>query len=253
MNAAPSRLRTPEDEYHQRGFLAGAFPLADPSIVNALLADEPIFGQALEQIRAEGRKSVPYLLTEAICRVAQDGAILEKVAAILGTSDWVMWGANIRRATPNQASFWHVDLESALWPTVTVAVGLAGCTPESATWCLPGSHRRPRLPLAGDRLPPASEAQQIAGFRDASFYVFNARMWHRGDPATSRERVILFLHYQPASAPRIPQMEDYERHRWARVPAAYFTTIAPERVCRKLARLPWRYRLNCWARQALGR
>jgi|SoiMethySBSTD1v2_1073268.scaffolds.fasta_scaffold1755110_1 hypothetical protein len=133
---------TAANEYRERGFLAQARPLADPSVLPALLADEPAFAAALESIHAEGRRGVPYLLTDAIRRVARDATILATVETILGPREWVMWGANIRRATPNQAQAWHVDLESLLWPTVTVAIGLAGCTPESATSCIPGTHLR---------------------------------------------------------------------------------------------------------------
>src|SRR5258707_13102773 len=106
------------DEYRRRGFLAQARPLADPSILPELLGEEPTFARALESMRAEGPQGVPYLLTDAICRIAQDASILATVEPILGTREWVMWGANIRRAPPNQAHKWHVDLESLLWTTV---------------------------------------------------------------------------------------------------------------------------------------
>lgn len=242
------------DEYRERGFLAQALPLADSSVLPALLADEPTFAAALEATRAEGRHAVPYLVTDAIRRVAQDASVLDTVQAILGTREWVMWGANIRRGTPNQAHVWHVDLESLLWPTVTVAIGLAGCTPQSATWCMPGTHLRRRA-------PPPKEAdvlrhghpEQIAGFGDARFFVFDARTWHRGDPEESQERVVLFTHYQRAEDPRIPLMVDYKRKTWASEPSPYFTTVAPERLCTDVARLPWRHRLQGWARRLSGR
>ncbi len=214
-----------------------------------LLADEPRFAGALESMHAQGRLGVPYLLTDAIRRISLDASILATVEPILGTREWVMWGPNIRRATPNQAHAWHVDLESFLWPTVTVAIGLAGCTPESATWCIPGTH------LSG-KGPPRVEAAvlrhgnpvQIADFGDGRFYVFDARVWHKGDPATSRDRVALFIHYQRADQPRIPLMVDYERNLWARKASPYFATVPKERLRTDLARFPWEYRLNRWLR-----
>jgi hypothetical protein len=242
---------TAADEYRQRGFLRQARPLADATVLPALLADEPVFAQALESMRTENRHGVPYLLTEAIRRATQDAAILAVVEAILGTREWVMWGANIRRATPNQAHTWHVDLESLLWPTVTVAIGMEGCTPESATWCIPGTHRSGKGPDA--ETAAHGSAEQIAGFGDGHFYVFDARVWHRGDPETSRERVVLFVHYHRADEPRIPLMVDYERLLWANEPCPYFSNAAPDRVCTGLAALPWRHQLHRWANRVLGR
>lgn len=234
-----------EAEYQQRGFLADSRALADASIVPRLLQDEPAFARELGRMEAEGRRGVPYLLTEAVCEVAQDAAIVAAVEEILGTREWVMWGPNIRRATPNQAHVWHVDLESFLWPTVTVAVGLSGCTPESATWCLAGTHLRREVPPAMDAAVLAyGVPEQVKGFGDGRFYVFDAGVWHRGDRETSRERVVLFLHYQRAVDRRIPLLMDYYRQLWAREAAPYFTTAAGEGLCREVARLPMRYRLD---------
>ncbi len=241
--------------YAERGFTSPAEDLADPSVIEALLRDEPLFQQAVDQLRAEGRASVPYLLTEAIRQVAQDAAILRTVVPILGSDEWVMWGANIRRATPNEAHRWHVDLESFLWPTVTVAVGLSGCPPESATWCIPGSHRLSTAPTAaGDDTDTrrvvakanCGEPEQIAGFGNGRFYLLDARVWHQGNPATSRDRVALFLHYQRASEPRIPAMRDYRRHDWSKEPAAYFAAPGVNEVNQSVYQPPLAHRLRSW-------
>ncbi|MEP7367022.1 MAG: hypothetical protein ABI972_27500 [Acidobacteriota bacterium] len=237
----------PLEQYRQRGFLAQSSPLADPSVLPALLADEPLFTRELASFQSGGRHAVPYLLTDAIHRVAQDPALLSSVEALLGTREWVMWGPNIRRATPNQANLWHVDLESLLWPTITVAIGLAGCTPQSATWCIPGTHLR-------QQAPPLTEAavlshgppEQISDFANGRFYVFDARVWHRGDPAFSRDRVVLFLHYQRAADPRIPLMDDYVLQTWKPEPAPYFTPIDSARVPTVLAAQPWKHRISRW-------
>jgi ketosteroid isomerase-like protein len=235
---------TESEEYRQRGFLAAARALADASVLPELLADEAVFTAELARMEAEGRRGVPYLLTEAIRRVARDAAITGVVEDILGTAEWVMWGPNIRWATPNQADVWHVDLESFLWPTVTVAVGLAGCTPESATWCLAGTQGRRVMPPSTEREVLAEgAAEQMTGFGDGRFYVFDASVWHRGDRETSRERVMLFLHYQRARDRRIPLLVDYYKQLWAPEASPYFPV---EGVRREVAALPWRYRWDRW-------
>ena len=186
---------------------------------------------------------MPYLETDAIRCVAEDAAVVSVVEAILGTRNCVMWGANIRRATPNQASVWHVDLESLLWPTVTVGIGLEGCTPTSATWCVPGTHRlRQAPPLTEAEVLSHGRPEQIAGFGDGCFYTFDARVWHRGDPTTSQERVMLFLHYQRAKDPRIPMMEDYVRQTFSTNAAPFFALATRERLCTRVAKIPWWYR-----------
>ena len=241
------RCRRPDietaDQYRELGFFAQARPLANASILPALLADEPVFARALASLRAEGRNAVPYLETDAIRCVAEDAAVVSVVEAILGTRDWVMWGANIRRATPNQASVWHVDLESLLWSTVTVGIGLEGCTQASATWCVPGTHRlRQAPPLTEAKVLSHGRPEQIAGFGDGCFYAFDARVWHRGDPTTSQERVMLFLHYQRAEDPRIPMMEDYVRQTFSTNAAPFFALATRERLCTRVAKVPWWYR-----------
>jgi hypothetical protein len=230
---------TEVEEYRRRGFLAVSRSLADTSVLPALLADEPVFAQELARMEAEGRRGVPYLVTDAIRQVAHDTAIVEAVEVLLGTGEWVMWGPNIRRATPNEADAWHVDLESFLWPTVTVAVGLAGCTAASATWCLAGTQGRREM-------PPVGTQEQIADFGDGRFYLFDGSVWHRGDRETSRDRVVLFLHYQRADEPRIPLLLDYYRQWWGREASPYFTTLVGERVRRDVASLPMRYRIRRW-------
>jgi hypothetical protein len=146
-----------------------------------------------------------------------------------------------------------------------VAVGLSGCSPTAATWFLPGTQLLARRPFScgddGDTdlvlqsarraKPDCDPPEHVAGFGDGRFYAFNARTWHRGEPGTSTNRLVLFLHYQPADDARVPLMLDYERHRWSRKPAAYLacpgatpvTTVARlpvrERVLNLLSRL-WR-------------
>lgn len=231
------------DQYRELGFLVQAHPLANGSILPALLADEPAFAAALASLRAEGRNAVPYLETDAIRCVSADAAVLSAVEAILGTRNLVMWGANIRRATPNQAGEWHVDLESLLWPTVTVGIGLEGCTPTSATWCVPGTHKLQEVPpLKEAEIFVHGRPEQIAEFGDGCFYVFDARVWHRGDPTTSQERVMLFLHYQRAEDARIPMMKDYVQQTFSPHAAPFFALKTGERLCTRVANIPLWYR-----------
>jgi hypothetical protein len=245
---------TLRDEYERLGYLAQAIPLADASVLPELLADETAFSEELGSMRAEGRRGIPYLLTDAICRVARDPAILDTVEAILGTRELVMWGANIRRATPNEAHRWHVDLESLLWPTITVAVGLSGCSPESATWCVPGTHLLSRqAPASEIELLSHAAPKQFSGFGNGRFYVFNARIWHRGDPKTSGERVVAFLHYQRASEPRIPLMLDHQKELWSRDASPFIATASARSLNRDVARLSALYQLGAWWRRLRAR
>lgn len=239
-----------------RGFVRDAFPLDDPGVVAGLTADAATFDAEVARLAAEGAHRVPYLLTDAIARVTHDRRIVAVVEECLGTDRWVMWGANIRRDTPNAAHHWHLDLESFLWPSLTVGIGLAGCRPASATWFIPGAHRIGRGPRAseaegGDAAAlAAARAEEarceapaaVAGFGDARFYVFNARCWHRGDAAESTGRVMLFLHYQHADAPRVPYMLDYARSRWSRDAAPYVTSPAAPDANTAVARPPLRHR-----------
>jgi hypothetical protein len=222
-------------EYHARGFLRESFALNAPTLLPQLCRDGAPFDAQLAEWRALGYARVPYLFTEAIERVAHDAAIIAVIEALLDTDAWVVWGPNILRENPNAASRWHVDLESRYWPSVTVAVGLSGCSPPTAIWCLPGTHLLSRAPAwSGDASdtdrvlrsarrtkPDVGAPEQFTAFGDGRFYVFDARTWHRGDPGPSAERLVLFLHYQAADARRVPLMLDHIRHRWSRQAAAH--------------------------------
>jgi len=80
---------------------------------------------------------------------------------------------------------------------------------------------------------------QFEGFGDGRFYVFDARTWHRGDPGASADRLVLFLHYQPANARRVPLALDYMRHRWSRE-AAPFIAAPGATPATAVARIPLR-------------
>lgn len=227
--------------YEADGFLSEAMGLADPSVLPALCADAPLYRDAVEELRAAGKKRVPYFTTEAVRAVAHDPAIIAVVTDILGTDAWVMWGANIQENTPNAAGHWHVDMESWIWPTITVAVGLRGCAAANATRLIPGSHRLAQWPgtlpagaddaavLAVTRAadPKCDRAQQIEGFGDGRFYVFNAKTWHSGTSAASHGRLALFFHYQRATDPRIPLMKDYTRQTFFKTAADYIDGSPP--------------------------
>jgi hypothetical protein len=229
--------------YEARGFLPAATDLADPGLLPAVAEDAGIYNDLVRRIGRAAEKRVPYFSTDAVRAIARDPAIVDLVADLLDDDAWVMWGANIQQGTPNAADAWHVDLESWFWPSVTVVVGLRGCAANNATWFIPGSHRLPISPgdlrdafcddavLATSRAidPACDSAEQVTGFADGRFYVFNARTWHRGAGAASRSRQSLFLHYQRAADPRIPCMKDYTRQTFFRRPADYFDGSPPGR------------------------
>ena len=265
MTGAAETALAQRREYRERGFVRESFALSDPAPLPQLCRDMALFDAKLAEWHARGHARVPYLFTEAIERVARDAAIRSVVEALLGTDAWVVWGPNILRETPNAASQWHVDLESRYWASITVAIGLTGCSADAAVSCLPGTHVLARSPSscrdAGDTdvvlrsarraMPDCGPPERVAGFGDGRFYAFDARTWHRGAPGTATNRLILFLHYQPADVPRVPLMLDYVKHRWSSNPAPYLagpratpvTTVARlpvrERVLALLGRL-WR-------------
>ena len=253
-------------EYSARGYLRETFALSNPTLLPQLCRDVAPFDARLAECQALGHARVPYLFTGAIERVAHDAAILAVIEPLLGTDRWVVWGPNILRETPRAASRWHVDLESWYWPSVTVAVGLSGCSPRTAIWCLSGTHLLAREPAwsgdAGDTDRVLRSArrtnsavgppEQFAAFGDGRCCVFNARTWHRGEYGPSAERLILFLHYQAAAARRVPLVLDYARHRWSRQAAAYLAGpgATPET---KVATIPLRERAfaaAAWLRSA---
>ena len=256
LTAAARTAHEQRREYRARGFLRESFTLSAPTLLPELRRDVAPFDAKLAQWQALGCSRVPYLFTDAIERVACDKAIRAVIEALLGTDAWVVWGPNILRETPYAAYRWHVDLESQYWPSVTVAVGLSGCSPGAAIWCLPGTHLLARAPAwcgddsDTDRVlrsarrtnPGVGPPEQFAAFGDSRFYVFDARTWHRAAPGTGTDRLVLFLHYQPSDARRVPLVLDYVRHRWSRRPAPYLACPGAKAVTR-VARVPLRERM----------
>jgi hypothetical protein len=242
-------------EYRERGFLRESFALRDPSPLPQLCHDVALFEAKLAEWQASGHSGIPYLFTDAIERVARDAAIRAVVEALLGTDAWVVWGPAILRETPNAASRWHVDLDSRYWPSISIAIGVDGCSAETVLSYLAGTHRLERTPFScgddadTDRVlrsarrtnPDCGPPEENAGFGDGRFYVFDAKTWHRGAPGTSTTRLVLFLHYQAANADRVPWMLDYKRHRWSREPAPFLAGPGATPVT-TVARLPVRER-----------
>lgn len=68
--------------------------------------------------------------------------ILELVTALLG-KDVLLWGAHLLTRRPNQVHPWHTDIESSspTGETVSVWLGLANTSAQSAMMIVPFSHR----------------------------------------------------------------------------------------------------------------
>jgi len=224
------------EEYETDGLIRSSFPLADGRLVEELRKDVPRCLVEVTRNKEDKLFRVPYMLTQSIVNATHDMNILRVVSAALGTDELVMWGPNIQRGTPNEAALWHTDIESWFWPSLTVAVGLHGCSQENSTICVPGTHKFPVQPwsvahnwknedilAAANHIDPACD--RIENFRDfgpGRFYVFNAKTWHCGVPLVSGTRELLFLHYQRASDPRIPYFKNYNQCTWFDFPAVYW-------------------------------
>ena len=243
-------------EYRERGFLRESFALSDPTLLPQLCRDVAPFDAKRAEWNTLGYARVPYLFTDAIERVARDSAIRAVIEVLLDTDAWVVWGANILRETANGRPPWHVDLESRCWPMVTVGVGLSGCSAPASISFLPGTQHLTRSPAwCGDDTDTdrvlrsarrtkreVGAPEQFTTFGDGRFCVFNARTWHRGSPGTSTDRLVLFLQYQLADAPRVPLLLDYARHSWSPEAAAY--RAGPNaKPATRVARVPLRERV----------
>jgi hypothetical protein len=230
-----NRLPHLKHEWDTTGLIRDTFPLADTSVIPGLLADLPMYRTEIVRNRQDELFRIPYLLTESIIRAAYDPNILAVVSELLGTDELVMWGPNIQSGTPNEADLWHTDVEAWLWPSVSVFVGLEGCTLENTTKCIPHSFKAPAQPwfAANNRSDAATleaaralctdctEIARFRGFGDGRFYVFNAKCWHAGVQQASVGRKMLFFHYDKASNPRMPYMKNYIERTWFDYPAVY--------------------------------
>jgi hypothetical protein len=254
-------MSTARATFHADGFLPEAMALARPEAATAALDDTPLFDAELARHAQAGRRQVPYMLTDAIRRLALDSAVTAVAQDLLQTDRWVMWGANIRRSVPNEAQLWHADLESVLWPSITVAIGLSGCQSEGATCFIPGSQAIGRGPAtllrdcadtqsvvqrAQQHAPACAAPRSVAGFGDGRFYVFNGRCWHRANELGAAGKVVLYLHYQAADDKRIPLMLDYARHLWSRQACPYMVSPGAGAVREAVYAPPLRHRLKSW-------
>lgn len=217
------------------GMVPETFELANKNIIPELVADIPMYLTEVKRNRADELFRIPYLLTESIIEAAQDPHMLEVASAILGTDDLVMWGPNLQSDTPNEAWLWHTDVEAWHWPSVSVFIGLEGCNSDNSTKCIPRSHNFPCQPwLAADNTSdeatleaakifggPETSIDQFNGFSDGKFYVFNAKCWHSGHRELSKNRKLLFIHYDKASNFRMPYMKNYIERTWFDYPAMY--------------------------------
>lgn len=230
------RVNDLRNEYEAAGMIRTSFPLADGRLVERLRRDVDMYMLEVARNKNDKLYRIPYLITQSIIEAAHDENLLRVVSEALGTDKLVMWGPNIQRGTPNEAAQWHTDIESWHWPSsITVAVGLSGCSEENSTICIPGTHKFPMQPwavannskhdavlAAAKRYDSASDKiKNFSEFGPGKFYVFNARTWHCGVPLVSGARELLFLHYQRASEPRVPYFKNYEERTWFDFPAAY--------------------------------
>lgn len=227
-------------EVLKNGFTRNCIPLAYPGLIGKILDDVVVFDDLLTEYNTRGWHRIPYIITDAISELLNDQNVSAAVSAALDSETWVMWGPNIRRATPNDAHLWHTDLESDLWPTITAAIGLSGCRNSNATWFLPGTHNSPNH---------APVAEQVNDFGNGRFYLFNAHCLHRSDASFTKDRIVLFTHFQRADASRIPLMLDHKRDKWSHKAAPFVASPKAKDVLQTVARVPLHYRARCAVRR----
>ena len=217
------------------GFTHHSLALDSLELSQAIAKDAPLFDTELARYQAKESYRIPYINTAAIKNLLKDQCLQSAVTAGLGSDQWVMWGSNIRRGTPNAAHQWHTDLESDLWPSITLALGLEGCNKHNATWFKPASHLEQ---------PEQRDPQQPSNFGNGKFILFDAHCQHRSDPAETSERVILFTHFQLAAEPRVPHMLDHKRDHWSSEPAPFIAGPNVQQYEERVARLPREYRVH---------
>jgi ectoine hydroxylase-related dioxygenase (phytanoyl-CoA dioxygenase family) len=113
---------------------------------------------------------------------------------------------------PGARHRWHVDIEHARWPGITVFVGLRGTVPgRSGLRFVDGSHRVPVLPqragvssdesavaLAREHVPTACLSEPPVG--DGELLAFDGLTWHSSENRSDGTRVALLVQYAPADA-----------------------------------------------------
>lgn len=154
-----------------------------------------------------------------VFRLASHPALVGHVARLLGP-DVVAWGAAMPVRTPGQVHRWHVDIEHAHWPGVTIFLGLKNSA-RAGLRMLDTSHRLATSPQ-GRRVQSDEDACRIArelgtspvisepDVTDGHFLVLDGRVWHSSKNRGDAVRSALILQYAPSTAHvRVPLGWDY--------------------------------------------
>jgi non-heme Fe2+,alpha-ketoglutarate-dependent halogenase len=150
-----------------------------------------------------------------VAQVAAHYAIVDRVSSVLGP-DIIVWGASISTARPTQQHRWHVDVEHARWPGVTVFVALENVSDKSTLKVISGSHRFPLLPqevgelrdkdviALGRTLNPSAQLTSVL-LRPGEFFIFDGKLWHGSRNMSWRKRSALLIQYcRPDARVAIP-------------------------------------------------
>jgi hypothetical protein len=149
--------------------------------------------------------------------------IVSQIRQVLG-EDILLWGCALIERFPGQIHSWHVDLEHATWPGVSVFVALKNVQPGlSSLKFIGGSHL-----LHSEPGPRAGDEQVIAQAKasnadctldyppisDGEFMLFGGRTWHGSDNRAGVLRCAAILHYTvPSSKVAIPL--GFDPPRWS--------------------------------------
>lgn len=175
----------------------------------------------------KGRHSVE----PAMCDLGSHPMIVEAVSKVLG-DDVILWSSQIINQPPAHIHRWHIDVELAKWPGVTVWIGMKNVT-EKTLKLISGSHRlgispqelesREKLNISDDRqvleaakkLNPNCELINV-DIKDGQFVIFNGLMWHATQNQLAEMRTaIIFQYTTPKHKTFIPQNNQYPNTKYS--------------------------------------
>ncbi|KEO71929.1 phytanoyl-CoA dioxygenase family protein [Anditalea andensis] len=157
--------------------------------------------------------------------------IVKEVSKTLG-NDVILWSSQIIRQSPSVIHRWHIDVEMARWPGLTVWVGMKNVTSNSLK-LISGSHNfgispqelaeRDRIDLKNDaqvlaaaqKIDPSSKLIEV-DIKDGQFIIFSGLVWHATQNVSDAVRTAMIFQYTtPEHKLFIPQNNHYPNTKYS--------------------------------------